>query len=93
MLAAFMGLDGGLLRRKTCAAHTAIIGKLLEILWCSIMGQSFVAHSGDRKIVSKIVFALSISLVRCMAASAMAMLLLWGGGEPQQELSLPSTGE
>jgi hypothetical protein len=38
------------------------------------MEQSFVLRSGDRKMLSKIVFALSISLVRSMVSSAMEML-------------------
>jgi hypothetical protein len=38
------------------------------------MKQSFVLQSGDRKMLSGIVFALSISLVCSMASSAMEML-------------------
>ena len=39
-----------------------------------IMKQSFVLQSGDRKMLGRIVFALSMSLVCSMASSAMEML-------------------
>jgi hypothetical protein len=49
------------------------------------MKQSFVLQSGDRKMLSKIVFALSLSLVCSMASSAMEML--WHKSKPPRLIS------